>query len=76
MNAGLIGRHYRVQGMTDIETHITILADMGTYYRILMVSHNSVGSSESEETLDKELFGSCLRTGYIVECQEAVLTSA
>ncbi|KGE71596.1 hypothetical protein [Spirochaeta lutea] len=70
------GRQFRVQGMAGVETTISILGENRSSYTILMVSTTPYGTSESEETLTKELFESCIRTGYLEEIHEPVLTSA
>ena len=70
------GKQYRVQGMSGVDTVITILQDLGSSYSILMTSHTPIGTSETEEILTKELFASCLRTGYLAEVPARMLTIA
>lgn len=70
------GKQYRVSGMSGVETTITILQDLGDSYSILMSSHSPIGNSESQETLTKDLFASCLRTGYLEEMPVSMLTIA
>jgi len=62
--------------MTGVDTTITILADLGDAYSILMTSHSIMGTRDSEEILQKELFASCLRTGYLKEIEVQMLTTA
>ena len=71
-----LNKNYRVKGMSGIETIVTILQDLGDSYSILMTSHSQLGTSESEELMSKDLFTSCLRTGYLEELPIRQLTIA
>ncbi len=69
-------KQYRVKGIDGVDTVITILRDLGSAYSIHLTSHSPLGTSESEEVLSKDLFSSCLRTGYLQEISAQILTIA
>jgi hypothetical protein len=69
-----IGKTYKVQGLNGFETVISVLDESDKKVDILMTSVTAWGRNESNEELSKELFESCIRTGYLQEISEELLT--
>lgn len=72
MNA--IGKTYKVQGLNGFETVISVLDECDSKVDILMTSVTAWGRNESNEELSRELFESCVRTGYLEEINSELLT--
>ena len=62
-----IGKRFQVRGSHGIEKTMFILGEQNNAYQIHMVTRSPYGILESDEELSKELFASCLRTGFINE---------
>jgi hypothetical protein len=76
----IIGKQFLVRGSTGIEKTMLVTAENSSTLMIRMVTKSPYGVMESDETLTRELFESCLRTGFIREIivanQEQSLTVA
>ena len=62
-----IGKQFQVRGSHGIDKTMFILGEQNDAYKIHMVTRSPYGVLESDEELSKELFASCLRTGFINE---------
>ncbi len=69
-----VGKTYKVQGLNGFETVISILGENEKNLDILMTSTTAWGRNESNEELSKDLFESCVRTGYLEEITGELLT--
>lgn len=69
-----IGKSYKVQGLNGFETVISVLGEDEKHIDIRMTSMTAWGKNESTEELSKDLFESCIRTGYLQEISEELLT--
>lgn len=72
----IIGKAFRIRSSTGTEKFFSVIEDAGTTYRIHLVSRSPYGVHESNEALSKELFQTCMRTGYLMEIDNAALTFA
>ncbi|MFW5800588.1 MAG: hypothetical protein ACOCVC_01035 [Spirochaeta sp.] len=57
---------FRVKGMHGIDTYMEILREEEDGFYIHIHSTTPYGESDSEEYISKDLFESCIRTGYLV----------
>ena len=67
----LTGKTFSVRGSHGIEKSMSVYAEDGSTLMIRMVTKSPYGILESDETLTRELFESCLRTGFIREIPAA-----
>ena len=65
------GKSFSVRGSHGIEKTMSVYAENESTLMIRMVTKSPYGVMESEETLTRELFESCLRTGFIREIATA-----
>jgi len=63
----LVGKKFQVRGTRGYETIIDIVAFENNCFVIHMLSKTQWGTRESTEHLSRDLFDSCLRTGYLKE---------
>lgn len=55
---------YRIQGNGSVESSIEVLEHTSEGYRIKMIRQGQYERNESIEMMSRELFETCLRTGY------------
>ena len=70
-----VGKEYKVHGSHGIEKTMFISAELEGAFKIHMVTRSPYGVMESDEILTRELFESCLRTGFIREIKKGALAS-
>ncbi len=63
----ITGKSFSVRGSHGIEKTMTVFGENESTLMIRMVTKSPYGIIESEESLTRELFESCLRTGFIRE---------
>lgn len=63
----MLGKSFRVQGTHGFETFISVVDETDEGLVIHMTSNTLWGTKESTEILSKDLFDSCVRTGYLAE---------
>lgn len=63
----MLGKTFRVQGTHGFETLIAVVDVRDENLVIHMTSNTLWGTKESTEVLSRDLFDSCLRTGYLAE---------
>jgi hypothetical protein len=61
------GKQFMVRGSTGIEKTMSVTGENGGSLMVRMVTKSPYGVMESDEVLTRELFDSCLRTGFIRE---------
>jgi len=72
-----LGKTFVVRGSEGYETTISVHDETDEDFGIRMVTNSPWGYMESDERLSRELFDSCIRTGYLTEARvgaEAVLS--
>ncbi|GAB6088658.1 hypothetical protein [Spirochaeta dissipatitropha] len=57
---------FKIKGMSGIDTYLEILNEESDGYTVHMHSTTQYGESDSREYISKDLFKSCLRTGYLI----------
>lgn len=72
----VVGKAFRIKSSEGSEKFLSVLSDTGTAYHIHLVTHSPWGIDESNEALSKDLFQTCIRTGYLVEIEATSLTFA
>ena len=65
------GKCFSVRGSQGIEKTMSVYDENEGTLMIRMVTKSPYGVMESEETLTRQLFESCLRTGFIREITAA-----
>lgn len=70
-----IGKEYKVHGSHGIEKTMVINGEIDGAFKIHMITRSPYGVMESDEVLTRELFESCLRTGFIREIKKGSLVS-
>jgi hypothetical protein len=68
-----IGKTFSVRGSHGIEKTMSVHGENDGTLMIHMVTKSPYGIMESEETLSRALFESCLRTGFIKEIPRGAL---
>ena len=63
----MLGKTFKVQGTHGFETVIAVVDVKDESLVIHMTSSTLYGTKESTEILSRDLFDSCLRTGYLAE---------
>jgi len=71
-----LGKTYKVKASEGNEKVLSVLEDSGTNFLVHLTSKTIFGAQESEELISKDLFQSCLRTGYLAEIDRSALTFA
>jgi hypothetical protein len=64
----MVGKSFRVKSNAGMETIISIVDVFGNNLLVHMTSNSEWGKKESTEHLSKDLFYTCIRTGYLAEC--------
>ena len=72
----IVGKEYRVHGSHGIEKTMCIRGEADGAYKIHMITRSPYGVMESDELLTRELFESCIRTGFISEIKNSVAAPA
>jgi hypothetical protein len=62
-----LGKTFSVRGSEGVETTISICDETDEDFGIRMVTNSQWGYMESDERMSRELFDSCIRTGYLTE---------
>ena len=68
------GKTFSVRGSQGIEKTMSVFDETDSTLMIRMVTKSPYGVMESDETLTRELFESCLRTGFIHEIKAGNLS--
>lgn len=63
-------QRYRVKGSSELKTHVEVLEISAAGYKVRMVREGKWESSESVELISRDLFETCLRTGYFIRDEE------
>lgn len=66
-----LGKTYSVRGSEGVETTISIFDETDEDFGIRMVTNSQWGYMESDERMSRELFDSCIRTGYLTEVAQS-----
>lgn len=67
---------YRVRGMAGWDTEIQIVREYPQGYDILISTTTETSVRESAEFIARDLFETCLRTGYLIPYSPPVSTAA
>ncbi|WP_020612557.1 OTU domain-containing protein [Sediminispirochaeta bajacaliforniensis] len=59
-------QRYRIKGTGNKKTFVEVLHQSSEGYRIRMIREDEWGSSETTDMLSRELFETCIRTGYFL----------
>jgi hypothetical protein len=65
-----IMRQYIVKGNEGIETFVQILQEKGNSLDILITRKSEYSVKEDKDSISKDLFETCLRTGYLKAIRE------
>ena len=65
------GKIFKVRGSHGIDKTMFIRGESDGAFKIHMVTRSPYGVMESDEMLTRELFESCLRTGFIQEIKNS-----
>ncbi|MBI9105473.1 MAG: hypothetical protein JEZ04_01940 [Spirochaetales bacterium] len=60
---------YRIKSSKEINNYLNILGERNDGFDVLIINENNEYRREIKDFLSKELFETCLRTGYLIKLE-------
>ncbi len=61
---------YRIKSSDEIKNYLSILGERDGGYDVMIINENDNYRKEVRDFLSRELFETCLRTGYLIKLGE------